>query len=902
LSAPRSLFSLAAILLINIVLAISPASSQTLAPTDKPLPFDQGEQGLKQQLRKLQTTGRLLEITAHPDDEDGDVLAMMARGRGYSVTLLTITRGEGGQNRLGSALFDALGVLRTLELLESDKYYGVEQRFTRMADFGFSKSPQESIQKWGHDAALADIVRVIREVQPDVIVAKFAGDERDGHGHHQASAILAREAFRAAGDPKKFPEHFKQGLQPWQAKKFYMRGFSEDHTLSYDTNIVDPVIGETYAKLHLDGLKHQQSQLSGNFNIPSGPRIRYYKLVDSTLPNIKPGTKEKEFFEGIDTSLQSLVPTTAPMRTSLANLQQKAENAVADDNAGQHEKLLGDLQVLDTLRGVYAILLSAPSNPGARGLDPAALPHLRKVIAEQMHAVEEAARDLIGGNVEVKLDGTGQQSRFSSVSPGQSFSATITSAGDGRFSTAALIMPKGWKSDLVTGKRAASDGLADPDATTCEPVDAKCVFRVTVPSDAAITRQHWERDNPETDTRYRVTDAKYTSWPLEPLPVEVHYSYPLVNEVTVYADTSVPLIVVPPIAVTTAAATEVLPSTARDANIGVDVRNTSTTASDATARVKLPPGWNAQPATQTLHLAKADDKQDVSFHVTAPQQKTSGTLHLTALAERNGTAYSDGFEIVTRDDLGAYPYYAPARERISVVDIKIPKGLKVGYVMGAGDDIPTVLKQVGMDVTDIPPADLANADLSKFGTIILGIRAYDTQDSVRKNNPRLLDYVNNGGTLVVQYNSDVNNFNAGHFTPYSFNLSRDRVSMEEQPVEVLAPNDSVFKFPNAISARDFDAWVQERGLYFADTWDDHYQPLLACNDPGEPSRRGGLLRAKYGKGTYIYTGYAFFRQLPAGVPGAVRLFVNLVAAGHESMTATALGPAATNNQPATGQR
>jgi len=237
---------------------------------------------------------------------------------------------------------------------------------------------------------------------------------------------------------------------------------------------------------------------------------------------------------------------------------------------------------------------------------------------------------------------------------------------------------------------------------------------------------------------------------------------------------------------------------------------------------------------------------------------------------------------VTRDDLGAFPYFAPARERISVVDVKVPPGLKVGYIMGAGDDIPTVLRQVGMTVNEISPTELASGDLSRYGTIVLGIRAYDTQEFVRKNNQRLLDYANNGGTLVVQYNADVNQFNSGHYTPFPLDMSRDRVSQEEQPVEILAPNDPLLKFPNAITSHDFDGWVQERGLYFADKWDDHFQPLLACNDPGEPSRKGGMLRAKYGKGTYIYTGYAFFRQLPAGVPGAVRLFVNLVSAGHEN--------------------
>jgi LmbE family N-acetylglucosaminyl deacetylase len=883
LSAPRSA-RLAAILFFSSLLLAAVCAAQTLAPTDKPLPFDQGEQGLKQQLRKLQTTGRLLEIDAHPDDEDGDVLAMMARGRGYSVTLLSITRGEGGQNRLGSALFDALGVLRTLELLESCKYYGVDLRFTRMADFGFSKSPQEAIQKWGHDAALADIVRVIREVQPDVVVAKFAGDERDGHGHHQASAILAREAFRAAGDPKMFPEHMKEGLHPWQAKKFYMRGFAEDHTLEYDTNVVDPVIGMTYAQLHLEGLKHQQSQLSGTFNVPSGPRMRYYKLVDSTLPDVKPGTKEKDFFDGIDTSLVALAPPENRERKYLSEAQQLAPDAARALDRGDRDQVR---QLLILLAGRFYAMYGTLSYPGTsvakEGFDKLSLDRTIQTTLAKIALAERALYDFISPDVKITVSGAGTGDRFETVTPGQSFVLSVAWSTVPAHYGASVILPAEWKAERVEGGSTNAAMMMPKETPSCapQPPAKSCAFRITVPVTAQITRQHWQRDNPETDTRYRVTDPKDTSVPLPPLPVVVRYGYANAKYVA-WTNEDVPLIVVPPVSVTTTAATEVLPSTSHEANIGVNVRNTSTTTSDATARVKLPPGWNAQPATQTLHFAKPDEKQDITFHVTAPQQQASGTLHLTALAERNGTAYSDGFEIVTRDDLGAFPFFAPAQQRISVVDVKVPPGLKVGYIMGAGDDIPTVLRQVGMTVNEISPTELASGDLSRYGTIVLGIRAYDTQEFVRKNNQRLLDYANNGGTLVVQYNADVNQFNSGHYTPFPLDMSRDRVSQEEQPVEILAPNDPLFKFPNAITAHDFDGWVQERGLYFADKWDDHFQPLLACNDPGEPSRNGGMLRAKYGKGTYIYTGYAFFRQLPAGVPGAVRLFVNLMSAGHEN--------------------
>ncbi len=292
-------------------------------------------------------------------------------------------------------------------------------------------------------------------------------------------------------------------------------------------------------------------------------------------------------------------------------------------------------------------------------------------------------------------------------------------------------------------------------------------------------------------------------------------------------------------------------------------------------RLELPEGWRSEPAHFAVEFTRRGEKQDFQFKV-FPAGLQEGRATVRAVLEWGGEKYSEGYTLVTRDDLGSFYYYQPARQRVSIVDMQVPHDLKVGYIMGAGDNIPTVLKQVGLDVTLIPAEKLAAEDLSRYGTIALGIRAYDTQKDVVANNKKLLDFVSAGGTLVVQYNTGVGDFNSGHFTPYPAQLSRSRVSVEEAPVDILAPEDSVFHYPNTITVRDFDGWVQERGLYFMDQWDEHFKPLLACHDPGEQPQKGGLLRAQYGKGTYIYAGYAFFRQLPAGVPGAVRLYVNLL--------------------------
>jgi len=302
-------------------------------------------------------------------------------------------------------------------------------------------------------------------------------------------------------------------------------------------------------------------------------------------------------------------------------------------------------------------------------------------------------------------------------------------------------------------------------------------------------------------------------------------------------------------------------------------------------RLELPSGWRSEPEQFAVKFADRGEKQDFKFKVfPAGLQEGRATLRAVlqeSVGQEKREKFSDGYTLVAREDLGSFYYYQPAVQKVSIVDVKVPHDFKIGYIMGAGDDIPTVLQQIGMNVTLIAPDKLASEDLSAYGTIVLGIRAYDTQKDVAANNKKLLDFVSGGGTLVVQYNTSVGDFNAGHFTPYSAELSRARVSVEEAPVEILAPDDSAFHSPNEITARDFDGWVQERGLYFMDKWDDHFKPLLSCHDPGEDAQKGGLLRAQYGKGTYIYAAYAFFRQLPAGVPGAVRLYVNLLSAGRQ---------------------
>jgi hypothetical protein len=345
---------------------------------------------------------------------------------------------------------------------------------------------------------------------------------------------------------------------------------------------------------------------------------------------------------------------------------------------------------------------------------------------------------------------------------------------------------------------------------------------------------------------------------------------------------TVKLAVVPAFSIAIDPGNQVVPTSfTSPIKVGVKVSSNLEGAQTGTLRLQAPLDSKISPLQQSVSFSHRGEEKTLEFQF-SPSAMKQRDVKLRAVLSNGNMNYSESYALVTREDLGSFYYFEPAVQHISIVDVKIPKDLKVGYIMGAGDDIASVLRQVGMNVTLIPSDKLATENLGQYGTIVLGVRAYDTQKELVANNQKLLDFVSSGGTVIVQNNNSISDFNSEHLTPYPAELSRARVSVEEAPVQILAPEDPVFHYPNQISQKDFDGWVQERGLYFMSKWDDHFKPLLSCHDPNEPDQKGGLMVAKYGKGTYIFTGYAFFRQLPAGVPGAIRLFVNLVSAGHHS--------------------
>ena len=887
-----------ALVLACLFIFLSPLSQSDT----RPLSEDLGAIHLSQLLTKLGSTARILHTVAHPDDEDGGMLTLESRGRGATALLFTVTRGEGGQNKFGTESSDELGILRTLELLQADKYYGVEQRFSHVVDFGYSKTAEETFQKWqGHDIALADMVRTIRLFRPDVILSRFQGNKNDGHGNHEAAGILTREAFRAAGDPNRFPEQIKEGMLPWQAKKLYVDGFrlDQDYTIKLDIGEYSPVLGMSYTQFALEGLAHQTSQGTGGIRVPPGPRNAYYKLVDSVLPKPWP-EHENDFLDGIDTSLTGLAARVGPeeikvpfLRAGLESLQKHVDSAtkafsIHDPSACAPALLAGRNETERLLEQVSTSQLS-----------PLVKEEVATALATKLEEFEEAANEALGIFFDASVDQPGpppapsyfprMEQTMSLAVPGQTFTLTARLYNRGKLAVTPggvqLHTPTGWKSEVLK-----------KDDRQLQPGEMSSTqFKITVPDNAAYTRPYWSRNDPEKETVYKISDPQLITLPYTPYPLPVSATYSasgMKGETSALAkikfidpaqgQSERPLAVGPPISVLLNNPVVVVPvAGAGKAAIQVNVRSNVEGRVHATLRLDVPQGWKTEPATIPVDLQHDGDVNNYSFHIT-PRDLRERAYQVTAQAEYNGKQYSEGFKIITRPDLDSLYYYRPATQNVQAVDVRLPGHLKVGYIMGAGDEIPSVLASVGLNVSMITPQELASGDLNRYDTIIVGIRAYDVRTDVREQNRRLLDFVDRGGTLLVQYNQSVGIFNQGHYTPYPATLSNARVSVEEQPVEVLVPQNSLFSYPNKITNRDFDGWVQERGLYFMSEWDARFTPLLSSNDPGEAPQKGGLLLAHYGKGTYIYSGYAFFRQLPAGVPGAIRLFVNLVSAGHQA--------------------
>jgi LmbE family N-acetylglucosaminyl deacetylase len=798
---------------------------------------------LRLALQKLRVLGSVLYVAAHPDDENTSLITYLSRGRKVRVGYLAMTRGSGGQNLIGSETGEALGAIRTQELLAARSIDGAEQFFTRAIDFGYSKTAEETMEIWGRDDVLSDIVWVIRSFRPDVIVTRFPPDGRGGHGHHQASAILAKEAFTAAADPTRFPDQLKS-VRPWQAKRILWNAFRVDPAtrdaalpklLTIDLGEYDPLLGKSYAELSAASRSMHKSQGFGAAE-RRGPVPNYLEWLDGA-------PAAADLLEGVTTGWPRI-----PGGNKVDALLADAERAF-DPTAPE--------KIVPTLVRARAMIARLGDDPWIalklRDLDEV----IRSCAGLWMEAIAERAYALPGASIPV------------SISVMRRAALPVTLAG--------IEMPPG------STLRAAADSttsLVDGPLERNLPLDATA----TVPIAASAERSHpfWLREPPGPGS-YRIADATLRGAAENPPALTVRvdlliegtrisYAVPVLYRWTdrVAGERYRPLEIVPPVTLRFDRKVYLFPDARpRDVRVAVETPGPGATG---TVRLQLPGGWSASPAETTVSVPEAGGSVGLRFRVT-PGGAT-GSESISASMEVAGTRYGRARIVIDYPHLPVMTLFPPAQAHLVRADLKTA-GTNIGYVMGSGDDIPQALEEMGCRVTLLTDDEIESAPLGGYDAIVVGIRAYNTRPRLRTLQERLLGYASNGGTLVVQYNTveaDLQN----RLGPYPFELSRDRVTVEGAPVRVSKADHPLLRRPNRIGASDFEGWVQERGLYFANPFDAKYDTLFSINDPGEEPMVGGLLYARYGKGAYIYTGLSWFRQLPAGVPGAFRIFANLI--------------------------
>jgi len=850
--------------------------------------YSRGAAGLVQALERLRTTASAMHTAAHPDDEDTALIARLTRGDHARVAYLSLNRGEGGQNIIGTELFDALGVIRTEELLQARTLDGGEQRFTRAYDFGFTKTPEEAASKWDQEVILGDMVRAIRTWRPLVLLNGWSGTPADGHGQHQLAGQLAPLAFAAAADPARYPGQIAEGLRPWQPRKLYVRqGFGPnppEPTLRVPTGTFDPVLGRSYFEIAMEGRSQHKSQEMGVVEA-HGPKASNLILVkDLTGGRSGPDTG---VFDGIDTSLAGLARlaglSDGALAAELSAMDASARDALASPDVLQNPSRLvpGLVKGLTAARaaraGVAALQASADAKAEAWFL-----------LDLKIAGFEDALVRASGTIVDVLAD-------RETVAPGDAMRVSVNvfvpdgapvSAG-----ASTVAAPSGWTVGAAAPVAPASGGPILARLTREEPTRAD-VWEVRVAADAPPTQPYWLR-TPRTGPVFTWADVPPALQTLPFEPATVRASVPLRiggAAVTVergvqyrYADAvrgeiRRDVAVVPAVTVAFDEPLAIVPSGSRASAarpIGIRVRSETLGSGSGSVRVVAPAGWTVPPAEAPLTIAARGERASTRVTVTPPAGVAPGAYTLSAEATIGGRSYATSMQAIEYPHVQTHRLYEPARMTVRVLDLAVAP-VKVGYIMGGGDRVPEAIRRMGLDVTLLGDDDLASGDLARFDTIVVGIRASESRPAFVAANGRLLQYVRDGGTLIVQYQQV--DYAARALTPYPAG-GNARVTDEQAPVRILEPAHPAFTTPNRITAADFDGWVQERDLYAWATFDPQYTPLLETADPNEPSQRGGELYARLGKGHYVYTSYAWFRQLPAGVPGAYRLFANLLSLG-----------------------
>jgi LmbE family N-acetylglucosaminyl deacetylase len=928
-----------AVLAIGGLALAEPRAQMRVVPVDE----QQGHVALGLALRHLSNTGIFMMATAHPDDENNALLVMLNRGQGYRTALATATRGNGGQNEIGPEIFEALGVLRTEELAAIHRFDGAEQYFTRAVDFGFSFSVDETFEKWGRDEILGDYVRLIRTIRPDVMTG-LTPTGGGGGQHHQASAILAREAFKAAADPTKYPEQIKEGLRAWQPQKFYFtvgftgaRDSAAPPTKQLTINLTgyDHLLGRTYAEIGTEARSMHKCQGQAQLLSLPGPASISYELVESTLP-AGPQRPDNALFDGIDTSIAGLVRFAGarPPReltqglAAIASAVQTAQRRFDTEN--------DDATVVPLLTGLRAVR-ALRSQLAAMQFDDSARFEIRTRLLQKEHEFQQAI--LIANSVRIEAladDGV--------VVPGQPVSVSLLVANRGTTDvTVKQVKFEGFQGDascVLTapvaggrGRGAAAAPAGAPLSTLHRDQVGQCSPTLTVPANARLSEPYWHRAG-EAGRYTFDTDAPF-GLPYRPTPFFVQVTFGFAGNEDVSGGLDVvhryqgdifggekrsEILIVPAVSVRVSPEIAIIPTGSTGARsltapaaggatpaaapargrgaapaslppspaqpsreIRVTIVNDLKGAAEGTVRLEVPQGWTAQPTTQPLKFSREDESQTVRFEVRPPAGVPIGEYHVKAAVSEREVDFTRGFQVIEYPHIRRQHIYHAADATLKVIDVKTAPNLTVGYIMGVGDEVPPAIAQLGAKVEMISPEDLAWGNLSRFSTIVTGVRAYERRDDLRASNGRLLDYVRDGGTLIVQYNKF--EFNDAQYGPYSARVSSERVTDEFAPVKLLAPADPVFNAPNKITDATWKNWVQERGLYFLGEHDSRYRELLSFNEPfpyNKGEKLGGLVSAQYGKGRWVYVGLGLWRELPAGVDGAYQLLANLISLGHTS--------------------
>ena len=857
-------------------------------------------------LQRLQTTATVLHTVAHPDDENGALLTWLSRARGVRTGLYSTTRGEGGANLIGPELFDALGIVRTEEHLAAVRYYGIDLFFSSAVDFGYSKRLDETLEKWDYQMLLEDMVRLIRLYRPDVIISRFQGNRQDGHGHHQASGVVTLEAFRAAGDANRFQEHLSEGLHPWQPKKLYItrsrwrRSNTETPdtpVLKIDTGEYNALLGLSYAQIARQGLSFQRSQGVGQTRAAKGAAVTELRLVDTTLTAEK-GKPEESLFDGIDTTITDMakLANTSALDAEFTQLQESINAAIRDYDARHPWTIVPHLASgLKTTRSLI-------ENVQRIDLDDNTRAHLLFLLRNKEQEFMTAARAALGLSLEVLVQPTTEtrsSETFNVAIPGQKFSIGMRMVNPTPIAAelvdASLHTPEGWAANRSQKDSDSSDGIIP--IQTNEPISI--VFEVQVVQNADYTQPYWTRASEYHDAVYTLKRPEFRFLP---------FALPEVKGVVTYRVDGVDftltqpaqtvsinrpwgerrrlLTVAPAISLSVSPHIGVIPISEPDMASGettftatVEMLNNVKGEAEGTLALKLPDGWQSSPENAPFAFTHEGASKTFTFQVSAKNVEAGTDYTIQAIAEYDDAEYTTGYQAIDHPDLEPRHLYRPAVMTLRSIPLKVPSDLSVGYIMGVGDRVPEALQQIGIDVEMLDREELRTGDLNRFGTILVGIRAYVVRRDLVAYNSRLLDYVHKGGNLIVQYQTP--EFDAAPFGPYPYTMGRrpEEVSEEDAQVTILMPDNPIFQHPNQITAADFDGWVEERGSKFLTEWDANYQALLTCNDREQEPQHGGFLTAKYGQGTYTYAAYAFYRQLPAGVAGAYRLFINMLTLG-----------------------